>query len=325
MSHTKTFALITFFIGCFAIQAKAPDFVAPKEQPDMVRFAIIADLTGGERPGVFNVAAEGIARLQPDFIMSIGDLIEGGTEDIAQMNKEWRTFKANLNNPDISFYPTVGNHDISNSVMRDWYESTIGPRYYHFVYKNALFIVIDSEDFSDEFFIELKQKRDKAIEAYKTNPDQFADTEYAKMPQRHYGKISKQQTDYVLKVLKQNTEVRWTFLFMHKPVWQDENESNFKLLEDAMKDRSYTVFNGHVHMYQHTHRFGMDYIQLATSGGKMFAGKSQNMDHITMVALSDDKPTYLNIKLDGMIDKTGKIPAKGDTLCFSASDCAKSK
>ena len=55
----------------------------------LVRFAIIADLTGGERAGVFKVGAKAINAMKPDFIMSIGDLIEGGTEDIDQMNKEW--------------------------------------------------------------------------------------------------------------------------------------------------------------------------------------------------------------------------------------------
>src|SRR5210317_221883 len=51
-------------------------------------FAIISDLTGGERPGIFKVAVEQLNMLDPDFVLSVGDLIEGGTEDTNQLIKE---------------------------------------------------------------------------------------------------------------------------------------------------------------------------------------------------------------------------------------------
>ncbi|WP_082897085.1 metallophosphoesterase family protein [Thalassotalea crassostreae] len=296
-------------------------FSAPADSNDLVRFAIIGDLTGGERPGVFNVGAEGIYAMKPDFIMSIGDLIEGGTEDIAQMDKEWLTFTNNLNNRDIDFYPTVGNHDISNTIMRKWYEEMVGPRYYHFVYKDALFLVLDSEDFTDNFFSELKVKRNEAVEVYKKNPQDFGNTEYAKMSQRYYGEMSNEQTEYFTKAINDNKDVRWTFLFMHKPIWQNEQEANFKKLEQALSGSNYTVFNGHVHSYKHTERLGMDYIQIGTTGGEMNAKDGKNMDHVTWVALKGDTPSYLNIKLDGMIDKKGNIPADGDKLCLNAEGC----
>ena len=51
-------------------------------------FAFISDLTGGERDGIFNVAVEQINRIEPTFVLSVGDLIEGGTEDSMQLKKE---------------------------------------------------------------------------------------------------------------------------------------------------------------------------------------------------------------------------------------------
>lgn len=301
--------------------ANKATFLPPTTDNNLLRFAVIGDLTGGERPGVFSVGAAGIYAMKPDFIMSIGDLIEGGTEDITQMDKEWLAFNKNLNNRDIPFYPTVGNHYISNNVMRQWYEEMVGPRYYHFVYKDALFLVLDSEDFTDDFFKELKNKRNDAIKVYKTDPRDFAYTEYAQMDQRLYGEISNAQVDYFTKVINDNQDVRWTFLFMHKPVWQDVKEQNFKQLEQALSDKNYTVFNGHVHSYQYTKRFGQDYIQIATTGGKMNASSGINMDHIMWVGLKGDTASYLNIKLNGMVDKTGKAPAGGDNLCLNAEGC----
>ncbi|WOH35800.1 metallophosphoesterase [Thalassotalea fonticola] len=301
--------------------ANTDKFQPPLIDNDLLRFAIIGDLTGGERPGVFNVGAEGIYAMKPDFIMSVGDLIEGGTEDIAQMDKEWLAFNKNLNNRDIAFYPTVGNHDISNTIMRKWYEETVGPRYYHFIYKDALFLVLDSEDFTDKFFDVLKTKRNDAIKVYKKDPRDFAYTEYAQMDQRKYGEISQAQVDYFSKVINDNKDVRWTFLFMHKPVWQDVKEQNFKQLEQALSANNYTVFNGHVHSYQYTKRLGQDYIQIATTGGEINSRLGINMDHIMWVGLKSDTPSYLNIKLNGMLDKTGQTPAGGDKLCLEAEGC----
>lgn len=313
--------LKSIFSSLVLVSSVAFAFDAPEPLKGQIRFAIIGDLTGGERDGVFKVASKGIEQMQPDFIMSIGDLIEGGTEDEAQMNSEWATFQNNLGNKGIPFYPAVGNHDISNAKMRTWYEKTIGPRYYHFVYQNSLFIVMDSEDFTDAFFTDLKVKRNQAIEVYKKDPAQFENTEYAKLSQRYYGEISDNQRDYVIDAIQENPNVRWTFIFMHKPVWQNEQEKNFKAIETELMGRNYTVFNGHVHSYQYTQRLGQDYIQLATSGGKIFEDQLVNMDHIMWVGLSGDKPTYLNIKLDGMRNKKGEIPASGQSLCFDNADC----
>jgi len=292
----------------------------PVTDDDTVRFAIIADLTGGERPGVFKVGAAGVSAMRPDFIMSIGDLIEGGTEDTDQMNKEWDAFTQNLNQGELNFYPVVGNHDISNTAMRHWYEKTVAPRYYHFLYKNTLFLVLDSEDFTDQLFFDLKSNRNHALAVYKKNPAAFEDTEYAKMPERSYGVISDAQTDYVLKAIEANRGVRWTFIFMHKPVWKDENESNFKKIEQALGGDKYTVFNGHVHGYEYNQRLGRDYIQLATTGGEMIKSTAKNMDHIMWVSLADE-PSYLNIKLNGMLDKAGHAHAGGDELCLQDDGC----
>src|SRR5206468_2697058 len=42
------------------------------------QFVIVTDRTGGHRPGVFGEAVRKINLLQPEFVISVGDLIEGG-------------------------------------------------------------------------------------------------------------------------------------------------------------------------------------------------------------------------------------------------------
>lgn len=49
----------------------------------------VGDRTGGHRPGVFSNAIRQVDYLRPDLVISIGDLTEGKTEDLAQLNREW--------------------------------------------------------------------------------------------------------------------------------------------------------------------------------------------------------------------------------------------
>ena len=108
---------------------------------------------------------------------------------------------------------------------------------------------------------------------------------------------------------------------MHKPVWQREGTGNLQLIEDALAKRNYTLFNGHFHKYAYTERNGRDYIMMATTGGGQDKASRNAFDHITLVTLAEDKPSILNVRLDGILDKTGKIPMGGDTVCFQASAC----
>nr|MCU0369405.1 metallophosphoesterase [Cyclobacteriaceae bacterium] len=55
-------------------------------------FAVIGDLNSGERAGVLEVAVEQLNLLRPEFILSIGDLVEGGTVDTLQLKKEYEHF-----------------------------------------------------------------------------------------------------------------------------------------------------------------------------------------------------------------------------------------
>lgn len=311
-------------IANIAISAQPKSAQIP-EQNNTIRFTVISDLTGGERPGIFDIAVEGISALQPDFVISVGDLIEGGTTDVAQLNKEWLRFSSKVKQVNVPFYPVVGNHDISNLVQRQWWIETIAPRYYHFRYQDMLFLVLDSEDFPDERFDEMARIRLEGIAVYKKNPADFPKTEYANLFERKYGQIRSAQSAYFTKVLADNNDVKWTFIFMHKPLWKRAEKTGFSLLESALSDRKYTVFNGHTHTYHYTKRLGQDYIQLGTTGGAYApADDGDYMDHIMMVAMgeSSDKPTYVNITLSGMRNKRGGMLANGERICSGKQTCS---
>lgn len=149
---------------------------------------------------------------------------------------------------------------------RVW-DERYGGRYYHFIYKNVLFLVLNIEDNSPQKVQEIFDARAKAIRIIKTEGlEAMKQTEYFNIPEQTAGNISPKQSAYFQKVIGENPEVIHTFLFMHKAPWEKETQ-NFVSIEKALSNRPYTVFNGHVHVYEHEERFGRDYIRLATTGG----------------------------------------------------------
>ena len=293
---------------------------------DKFTFAVFSDLTGGEREGVFDVAMEQIRLLRPEFVMNVGDLIEGGTEDLDQLKLEWDEFDSRTSRAIGPVFYAGGNHDLINPVQWEVWEERYGPRYYHFRYKDVLFLVLDTEDNTAERQQEIYVARAAAFErAAEEGWGIWIETEYAHMQETHTGNISEAQADYFREVLADHEDVRWTFLFMHKPAWRKPGERNFLAIEEALSDRDYTVFNGHVHDYFYEKRNDRDYIQMATTGGVQLAGRKKAVDHITLVTVSDTGVDVANIEMAGIFDKTGNLPLNGNELCFEFAECGEAE
>jgi serine/threonine-protein phosphatase CPPED1 len=243
-------------------------------RPADFQFAIVTDRTGGRRPGVFTRAVEKINLLQPQFVMSVGDLIEGYTDDPGMWAIEWSEFESAVDRLQMPFFFCVGNHDISNVPMSEDWQRKFGRSYYHFRYHDVLFLVLNSED-----------------------PPATRERPYSFGPE---------QQEWAARVLADNADARWTFVFLHKPTWTypdaDPVALGWTAIEDALGDRRYTVFAGHRHQYGRFVRRGREYIMLATTGGSSnLAGLEQGrFDHVTWVTMKDDAPVIANILLDGI-------------------------
>jgi hypothetical protein len=293
--------------------------------PGKFAFAIFSDLYDGDRAGVFEVALAQLALLRPTFILSVGDLISGGSEDRQLLTKEWDRFDARARQAGAPVFHVGGNHDLTNQTMKDVFAERYGRTYYHFLYDNVLFLVLDSEDYAAERMRQIYLARDSAIKVLDgPHPELARDMTYFRMPERMTGEIGPAQSAYFQRVIADHPKVRWTFLFMHKPVWQRNGETSFAAIEAALAGRPYTVFNGHLHSYGHTVRGGHDYITLGTTSGSQAPQDSMAFDHVTWVTLTDQGPTITNLRLEGILDRTGHVPAGGDSVCFQASRCRRS-
>jgi predicted phosphodiesterase len=285
-------------------------------------FAVFSDLTGGERPEIFKIAVAQLSLLRPELIINVGDLIEGSTEDPVEIDRQWDSFDDRAGKARAPVFYVGGNHDRTGQFLQDVWEERYGRGYYHFVYKNVLFLVLDTEDNTPERMQQIFEARNHAlIVMADEGRDAFDQTEYANMPENPAGNISAEQSQYFQDAIAANPDVRWTFLFMHKSPWLREDTTTFTAIEDALADRRYTLFNGHVHAYQHIERRGNDYIRLATTGGAQQPDRGRSMDHVTLVTVDENGVDIANLLMNGILDKTGHIPLGGDDVCFEAAKC----
>jgi len=158
--------------------------------------------------------------LQPQFVMSVGDLIEGYTTKEETIKAQWDEFDGYVKKFEMPFFYAPGNHDLTNKTMVTKWGERYGKKYYSFTYKGVLFLVLCSEN-----------------------------------PPDGMGTIDKEQQEWVAKTADANKGAKWTFVFLHKPIWtaKDLEKNGWAPVEKALAGRKYTVFCGHVHRYE---RFG---------------------------------------------------------------------
>lgn len=242
------------------------------DKPGQFQFVVVTDRTGGMRPGIFEKGVDKINLLQPEFVMSVGDLIQGYTTDTIEINRQWDEFTGFVDRLEMPFFYVPGNHDVTNPVMERIWKKRFGPTHYSFVYKDVLFMAVNSED----------QTRGAGR-----------------------GSISPPQLEWIGKTLEAHRDVKWTFLFMHQPLWaQEADPVKWFDVEKLLEKRNHTVFVGHRHHYQRFERNNTQYYMLATMGGgsPMRGPQLGEFDHFVWVTMTEKGPILANLQLEGVFD-----------------------
>jgi hypothetical protein len=242
---------------------------------EQFRFAIMSDRNGGGRPDVFRDAIAKLNMLRPDFVMCVGDLIPGYTRDKKALNGMWEELLADLRTLKAPFFFTPGNHDLTNDLQTTEWHSRLGRTYYHFMFRDVLFLVVDAEA-------------------------------------PGLTRLRKEEIDHFRGVIEEHKDARWTFVFLHPPLWLNDSEGfaqkngyslYWREFEALLKGRKHTVFAGHLHDYASYERNGQKYYMLATTGGGSGLRGVENygeMDHITWVTVTREGPVLANLELKGI-------------------------
>jgi len=222
------------------------------------RFVIMGDRNGGQIEGMWEDAVAQVNALQPDFVICVGDLIPGYTEDPVELARQWDEFARITARLDAPFFFCPGNHDTSNDMMLKEYVArwgVSGKSYYSFNYRGCHFVVLDSNTakrlpgFAEEQF--------KWLEA---------DLATAK-------------------------DTRRVFLLYHFPAWVDDKpfwQTLVKLVDPAKT----TIFNGHWHTYVFDEQDGIpSYVIAATGAEAGEGGRDMGDFHMLVhVTVTDGRP-----------------------------------
>lgn len=257
------------------------------------QFVVYGDRTGGLPAGleVLKQAVHDTNLLDPDLVMTVGDLIQGYNEKpewMAQM-KEYREIMSELN---MSWFPVAGNHDVywrgkgeaPDGQHESNYEQHFGPLWYSFQHKNAGFIVLYSDEGDSE-----------------TNTKGF-----------HSGQLqtmSETQLAFLRKALGELNALDHVFVFLHHPRWigGGYEGGNWETVHGLLKEAGNVsaVFAGHIHRMRYDGpRDGIEYYTLATTGGSLSADipDAGYLHHLNLVTVREDKLTVAALPVGSVID-----------------------
>src|SRR5262249_41102169 len=153
-------------------------------------------------------SVEELNQLHPDFVMTIGDMVQGYTRSAQDYLDQAKQFRQIMDQLAMRWYPTAGNHDVTSGTddpadhrFEALYEKTFGPLYYSLDYRDLHMIVL----YSDE-----QLQADPAM--------------------------SNQQLAWLRSDLNKafdNSRLRHVFVFMHKPMWRYE-KSNWEKAHELL-------------------------------------------------------------------------------------------
>ncbi|KPJ49976.1 hypothetical protein AMJ40_04300 [candidate division TA06 bacterium DG_26] len=249
-------ACCTVVVAAIAVSGCAYKTAQPRtmrgDQP--VRFAVIGDRTGGHEPGIYGQIVNEVERMKPDFVLTVGDMIEGYTDDTVAVKQEWDEYRGLLQPLTVPVYFTSGNYDIWDSTSLGLYQRIIGNAYY-------------SVDLEGIHFVFLDNSRYYTVDAFPG-----------------------EQIEWLVADLERNMGARYTFVFFHIPYWietiaEDEADTLHSLFVKYGVD---AVFTGHYHSYFSGEFDGIIYTGVGSSGGACSPGPTGLQYHFVWVTVDSD-------------------------------------
>lgn len=278
-----------------------------------VRFVVIADRTGGHMPGEWEKAIAEINHLQPDMVISVGDVIEGYKDDPQVLDEMWREVGGMVSKLDAPYFYVAGNHDVESgnpaepNKSREIYlrkHAVQGHSYYSFDFKNAHFIALDS-------------------------------TWIAKDPL-----FAEEQLSWLRDDIAKAAGAQHIFVFYHHPLW--DNKQYWASLASILPKGKTTIFNGHTHSMSYRLADGIPTYVMPSTGANNNASDPAQQHVFAYVTLNGTKPSISFVpvgairteafaqtigQMQEMIAGTGavaELPASGGELALNYANTTSS-
>jgi len=252
------------------------------------RFVVLSDRTGGHVPGDFENAIAEVNLLKPDFVICVGDLVEGYQKDESMLRSQWMEFEQIVSMLDAPFYYVPGNHDVGvagpgttniNLQMYAERHGVCGKTYYSFDYKNCHFLVLNSITAAED------------------------------------PKFCEEQLAFIRQDLVCAKKADHTFVFTHYPLWTD-TKTWPTLAQLLPRDKS-TIFNGHWHRLSYHETNGIPSVVLSSTAAQTDGGVGEEHSYaqvvvnhgqpsIALIPTGQIKPIGYAQKVDAMYRATGR-------------------
>ena len=232
--HSLTKWLVAaLFAGVFCLRALS-SYQQGNPQNDF-HFSLIGDRTGDAQPQIFGRVWREVDMLRPDFVVTVGDTIQGGREE--RMETEWAELRPLWKRYDrYPVYFTPGNHDIWSRNSEEFYIKETGNKpYYSFHFQDAHFTILDNS---------------------------------------RTAALSEDQLKFLEDDLKANAGRNPKFVVFHRPFWINgfqEGNPEMPLHRLAKQYGVHHVISGHGHRFVRMVRDGVTYMEVGSSGGGMKA------------------------------------------------------
>lgn len=232
-----------------------------------MRFAVIGDRTGEAQPGIYEQVVREIQRMKPDFLLTVGDMIEGPAADTAETKRRWEEYKQLMQTLTMPVYFVPGNNDIWDSTSLEFYRRYVGEPYYSFNVRGVHFVMLDNSRWN--------------------RIDQFPDEQIA----------------WLTDDLKKNENAACTFMIFHIPYWirtvaEGKPDTLHSLFVKYGVD---AVFTGHYHTYFSGEFDDIIYTGVGSSGGGCHPSPTGLEYHFTWVTLDADGIDIAPIKMGAVL------------------------
>ena len=247
-------------------QYRGPERTEPSDE---FRFVIVGDRSGAPQWGLMPQAFREINQLCPDFVISVGDLIDGYGDAPGEIHRLWNELDQEVSILKSPFVYIPGNHDIWSATSRGVYEARYGPTYRSFNYRGLHFVTLDTERTDEQ-----GQRIDR---------------------------IEGEQFDWLRDDIARNRDARQILLFMHRPIWQTGGLDD---VYELLKGLPVHIFCGHYHRYGYQEIHGIPHVILGAVAASMPEDGIEALGrfrHYVLATVRDSELKLALIRLGGVM------------------------